>query len=149
ISQVWSKIILKMNTILFKGLIVAVLTISAGIVKGQDINEPNTNKNRVLLNEVRKNDLISLKEAVLYVSAKSLRKEDLTCRITKGSRLIKEVVISLDYGINESQISLQEVAADLRKGDAFRFQFQARYFGKGSFDFYMKPPTVIPGPLAN
>jgi len=130
-------------------LIIAACILLTAPVNGQQKTDTGAKENRILLNEVGRHKRVPLREAVLYVSAKSLRQEELQCKIAKGNEIIKEISLMLDYGMNEAEISLTGLEADLEKGAVFHFHFQGRYFGKGGFELYMDHPPVMTTPVAH
>lgn len=116
---------------------------------GQQLMNTDANEGRIFFNSIDKHTRIPLKKDTLYVSARSLRQEELQCRIIKGRKLISEIGFMLDYGMNEIEIPLAPIRADLQKGGVFHFYFQGKYFGKGSFELYLDPPPVMPVPIAD
>ncbi len=125
------------------------LVLIAGNVCGQSLSTKSEVSNRVCLNDVRKDEKILLKHPEITISVKSNRNEILSCQIWKGKTSIKEFELPLEYGISEHVVSLQNLSEGLQNGQVYHIKFQGKYFGKGSFDFYMELPPIMPTPIAN
>lgn len=117
-------------------------------VSGQELINETPNKTVISLNDLKGNDRISLQEEILTITIRSSREEELVYRVLQGHEVLHQSSHQLAYGINEYQISTRELGQNIKKGDVFHLQFEAKHFGKGGFDVMLDYEPVLLHPAA-